>query len=339
MSAAYAKGIGKSLPNAQISYDRFHVVALANAAMDEVRREEMRSSAVAVREAVGAQSKKTLRQLLWGMRKNPVSWTRAQFEAMHWLQRSNLKSARAWRLKQALQLVYRDAAASNSEEIAQGAMSKWLSWARRSRLEPFKRLALTLKEHFGGVVRGMRQQVLQACAALRIRMDFRQRRARSFNALSGRYDLYLALENRHPLLAGAGAVQRDVMGGRVFAAHLHLHGQPVAGPNGSEQAQVLADILGSRPRQACSQHSRDQDVCTNGLRGVPRGRRHRRFRIHIARLQREHVDVLRRKRAFEAGAVADGDLVEGAVAQNLQCVGGAIDRCGGRRHLPFPRRV
>jgi len=155
MSAAYAKGIGKSLPNAQISYDRFHVVALANAAMDEVRREEMRSSAVAVREAVGAQSKKTLRQLLWGMRKNPVSWTRAQFEAMHWLQRSNLKSARAWRLKQALQLVYRDAAASNSEEIAQGAMSKWLSWARRSRLEPFKRLALTLKEHFGGVVRGM----------------------------------------------------------------------------------------------------------------------------------------------------------------------------------------
>ena len=188
-------------------------------------------------------------------------------------------------------------------------------------------------------VRDMRQQVLQACAALRIRMDFRQRRARSFNALSGRYDLYLALENRHPLLAGAGAVQRDVMGGRVFAAHLHLHGQPVAGPNGSEQAQVLADILGSRPRQACSQHSRDQDVCTNGLRGVPRGRRHRRFRIHIARLQREHVDVLRRKRAFEAGAVADGDLVEGAVAQNLQCVGGAIDRCGGRRHLPFPRRV
>ncbi|TXH79737.1 ISL3 family transposase, partial [Thauera aminoaromatica] len=155
MSAAYAKGIGQSLPNARISYDRFHVVTLANAAMDEVRREEMRSSAAAVREAVGAQSKKTLRQLLWGMRKNPVGWTHAQFAAMHWLQRSNLKSARAWRLKQPLRLVYSDAGASNNEEIAQGAMSKWLSWARRSRLEPFKRLALTLKAHLGGVVRGM----------------------------------------------------------------------------------------------------------------------------------------------------------------------------------------
>lgn len=155
MSAAYAKGISQSLPNAQISYDRFHVIALANTAMDEVRREEMRSSAAAVREAVGAQSKKTLRELLWGMRKDSASWTRAQFEAMHWLQRSNLKSARAWRLKQALRLVYSEARASNSEELAQGALKKWMSWARRSRLEPFKRLATTLKGHLRGVVRGM----------------------------------------------------------------------------------------------------------------------------------------------------------------------------------------
>jgi len=155
MSAAFAKGIGQSLPNAQISYDRFHVVALANVAMDEVRREEMRTSAAAVREAVGAQSKKTLRQLLWGMRKDAADWTRAQFEAMHWLQRSNLKSARAWRLKQALRQVYREARGSNSEAFARAALMKWVSWARRSRLEPFKRLAATLKEHLGGVVRGM----------------------------------------------------------------------------------------------------------------------------------------------------------------------------------------
>ena len=155
MSAAYAKGVALALPEAQISYDRFHVVALANAAMDEVRREEMRSSAAAVREAVGVHGKKTLRQLLWGMRKDSASWTRAQFEAMHWLQRSNLKSARAWRLKQALRLVYREARDSNSEAIALGALTKWMSWARRSRLEPFKRLAATLKEHLGGVVRGM----------------------------------------------------------------------------------------------------------------------------------------------------------------------------------------
>ena len=155
MSAAYAKGIAQSLPNAQISYDRFHVVALANVAMDEVRRDEMRTSAQAIRKAAGTYSKHSLKQLLWGMRKNPAQWSQAQSEAMHWLQRSNLKSARAWRLKQALHLVYREAAASNREDIARAALTKWLSWAQRSRLEPFKRLASTLRTHLGGVVRGM----------------------------------------------------------------------------------------------------------------------------------------------------------------------------------------
>lgn len=155
MSAAYTKGIDQSLPNAQISYDRFHVVALANTAMEEVRRAEMRNSAAAIREAAGTHDTKTLRQLRWGMLKNPKRWTWAQCCAMHWLQRSNLKSARAWRLKQALREVYKDAVASNSAEFAEGALKKWMSWARRSRLEPFKRLAATLKTHLGGVVRGM----------------------------------------------------------------------------------------------------------------------------------------------------------------------------------------
>lgn len=40
-----------------------------------------------------------------------------------------------------LRTVYSDAAGSNSAEFAEGALKKWMSWARRSRLEPFKRLA------------------------------------------------------------------------------------------------------------------------------------------------------------------------------------------------------
>ena len=89
------------------------------------------------------------------MRKNPQDWTPGQCEAMHWLQRSTLKSARAWRLKQALRLVYADAVGSNSPEVARAALKKWMSWASRSRLEPFKQLGKTLRQHFDGVVRGM----------------------------------------------------------------------------------------------------------------------------------------------------------------------------------------
>lgn len=41
------------------------------------------------------------------------------------------------------------------EPSVKAALNKWMNWARRSRLEPFKRLACTLKTHLGGVVRGM----------------------------------------------------------------------------------------------------------------------------------------------------------------------------------------
>lgn len=155
MSAAFTLGVGKSLPQAAISFDRFHVVALANEAMDAVRKDEMRANPAAVRNALGSTDKKLLKGLLWGMRKNPSGWSAKQTDAMHWLQHSNLKSARAWRLKQALREVYAQALVSNSQELASAALRSWLSWAKRCRLEPFKRLAKTLTERLDGVVRGM----------------------------------------------------------------------------------------------------------------------------------------------------------------------------------------
>ena len=74
---------------------------------------------------------------------------------MHWLQRANLKSARAWRLKMGLREIFAHARGHNDATLASAELKRWLSWARRSRLEPFKRLAATLKTHFEAVVRGM----------------------------------------------------------------------------------------------------------------------------------------------------------------------------------------
>lgn len=155
MSGAYLKGVTTSLPKAQISYDRFHVIALANEAMDEVRRQEMASEPQAVQAALGGVSRKTLKGLMWGMRKNPDGWSDKQTTTMHWLQHSKLKSARAWRLKQALREVYAQAVSSNDQARAMELLKAWLSWASRSRLEPFKRLARTITERFDGVIRGM----------------------------------------------------------------------------------------------------------------------------------------------------------------------------------------
>ena len=155
MSPAFAKGVGLALPNALISYDRFHVVAMANEAMDQVRQAEMRDDAPGVTRALGTADRKSIKGLMWGMRKNPSGWTQQQTNAMHWLQRSSLKSARAWRLKMALREVYARAAASNDARLARADLDAWLSWARRSRLESFKKLARTITQRADAVVRGM----------------------------------------------------------------------------------------------------------------------------------------------------------------------------------------
>jgi transposase len=144
-----------ALPNAAISYDRFHVVAMAVDAMDKVRQAEMHDEPQALARALGTTDRKTIKGLMWGMRKNPSGWTRAQTNAMHWLQHSSLKSARAWRLKMALREVYARAAASNDAQLARADLNAWLSWARRCRLEPFKKLAKTITERADAVVRGM----------------------------------------------------------------------------------------------------------------------------------------------------------------------------------------
>ena len=155
MSAAFRKGVTAYLPNARISYDRFHVVKLAGEAMDEVRSAEWKDEAQRVRDELGELSAKERRSIVWGLRRNPASWNQAQLTAMHWLQRANLKTARAWRLKMALREVFAKARRHNDPQLASADLKGWISWARRSRLESFKRLGATLKSHFEDVVRGM----------------------------------------------------------------------------------------------------------------------------------------------------------------------------------------
>jgi transposase len=155
MSAAYALGVQQSLPQAQISYDRYHVVALANAAMDEVRSAEWKHEAARVQAQLGHLHRRQRRSVLWAMRRNPSGWNAVQTDAMHWLQRTNLKSARAWRLKMGLRQVYALARVHDDAATAGADLKSWIGWARRSRLEPFKRLGATLAERFDAVVHGM----------------------------------------------------------------------------------------------------------------------------------------------------------------------------------------
>ncbi|ODT97475.1 MAG: transposase [Rhodanobacter sp. SCN 67-45] len=140
LGAAYQAGAREHCPDAAISFDPFHVVALANAALDQVRRAEVKQVS-------------DLKHIRWGTLKDAANWTRTQLDQMHWLQRSNLQTARAWRLKQALREVFAGCRKLAQAETLLGA---WISWARRCRLAPFKRLAATIKKHRDGTLEHFR---------------------------------------------------------------------------------------------------------------------------------------------------------------------------------------
>ena len=136
MSKAYIAGVTRALPDAAITFDAFHVIQLANHAVDQVRR----------REASWAKSQKRSR---WIWLKDHRDLTARQARQFQSLSRENLETGRAWRLKEALRALYAEAP---SRDQAEARLTRWVSWARRCRLEPFKKLAATIKAHWDGVL-------------------------------------------------------------------------------------------------------------------------------------------------------------------------------------------
>jgi transposase len=137
MSKAFIQGAAKHLPQAAIAFDRFHVIQMANKAVDAVRREEARGES-------------WLKKTRWGWLKDSAKWTTKEQESMQWLARSHLKTARAWRIKEALRDIY--AQQASAQQTGQ-ALKKWLHWAQRSRLQPMQDLARSIKAHWVGIVK------------------------------------------------------------------------------------------------------------------------------------------------------------------------------------------
>ena len=148
MSKAFQAGARKEFPNAEICFDAFHVSQLVHDALDAVRRSEVKEDG-------------SLKGSRWGLLKSPKDWTTKQTNDMHWLQRSGLKTARAWRMKQRFKEIHQLCRKGADPEPL---YRSWISWARRSRLEPFKRLGNTLKAHLPGILAAYRLGASNAIA-------------------------------------------------------------------------------------------------------------------------------------------------------------------------------
>jgi len=141
MSAAYIKAVTECTPEAQLIFDRFHVQRLVQDAVDEVRRDEVRAAAT-------DEERKQLKGTRWPLLKS--FWNLSLFESgrLASLQRENKRLYRAYLLKDALVRVLD----CRDEWLARTKLDQWIRWARRSRLEPFKRVAGTIRTYAEGIL-------------------------------------------------------------------------------------------------------------------------------------------------------------------------------------------
>ena len=150
MSAAYTKAVEDHAPQAEIVYDRFHVVQLLNAAVDEVRREAVRNS--------DGEKGRSLKSTRWALLKNPWNLTRPESQKLSELQRTNGPIYRAYLLKESFQEIYDAPNATKADKL----FSAWYAWARRSRLEPLRKFAATIDRYWPAVRRFLEVKLTNA---------------------------------------------------------------------------------------------------------------------------------------------------------------------------------
>jgi transposase len=138
---------------ARIVFDRFHIMREMTTAVDTVRKHEHREFLRA-----GEDSPLTGTKYVWLFSED----RRPEYHADRFatLPALHLKVGRAWAIKEALRTLwtYRQTAAVTR------FFKDWYGWAVRSRLEPVKKVAATLKRHLDGVLRFVNHPITNGVA-------------------------------------------------------------------------------------------------------------------------------------------------------------------------------
>jgi transposase len=145
----YLKVIREKCSEALHILDRFHIVAKMNNALDEVRAEETRRMKREGRDPV-------LKKSRWLLLKRSENLGDEQHFRLRDLLRYNLKTVRAYLLKEAFQQLWD----YNSPAWAGKFLDEWCRQTMRSRIEPMKKIARSLRQHRELILNYFRAQKL-----------------------------------------------------------------------------------------------------------------------------------------------------------------------------------
>jgi transposase len=144
MCGSYIAEVSARAPQAEICFDPFHVVKLANEAVHELRRSE-------ARERKGTPEAAVLKGSRWALLKAPESLRPEERVRIAEVADLNWRVYRGYLLKEELRALY-----ACGPRSAAAHLEQWLSWASRSKLKPFVKLARTLRSHRDGILAAIR---------------------------------------------------------------------------------------------------------------------------------------------------------------------------------------
>ena len=185
MGPGYAKSVREHAPQAIVCIDPYHVVQLANQALDEVRRaywNELRS--------LGDQeAAKRFKDSRWSLLKKPEKLTDEQATTLARIKTAGGEVWRAYTLKEAVRGIFEPGLNLDDVEIL---IDRLLSRLARSRLEPFIRLGKTIRKHRDGILAAIRLGINQGrTEALNNQVRLITRRAYGFHSAKAALALVL----------------------------------------------------------------------------------------------------------------------------------------------------
>lgn len=147
MWQAFENSVKANVPQAEVVHDRFHISKHLNEAVDKVRRQEHK--------AMKADGDKTLTgtKQLWLY--NPENMSDEQWDRFESLKEAELKTSRAWAIREQFRWFWEYSYAGSAKKF----FARWYAWASRSRLDPVKAVAKTLKRRLPNILSWFRHRI------------------------------------------------------------------------------------------------------------------------------------------------------------------------------------
>ena len=152
MWPAYMSAAGAMLVNADIVHDKFHVSKYLNDAVDQVRRAEHKR--------LRAQGDSPLTGTKYDWLRSLPDKRCAEAVAFRHLYQANLKTSRAWSLKESFAAFWD----YRYPKSAQAFFDAWTTRAMRSRIEPIKSVTKMLRRHNDGLINYTKHRITNAAA-------------------------------------------------------------------------------------------------------------------------------------------------------------------------------